>query len=145
MMPFDLALCPLQEQPNMTALIEADLFDTISDLLAEQEAASDDERRGGDRREYEHIQLLAPYDSSTLPKQEDFRQVQCRDLSPSGFSFVAYRRPTMEHVVIALGAIPFKFLVAKIVHSSPSECELNQDFLVGCRFVRRLTQETSKE
>ncbi|MCA9124221.1 MAG: hypothetical protein H6822_34035 [Planctomycetaceae bacterium] len=125
----------------MTALTEADLFDTISELLAEQNALSGDERREGTRRNYECIQLLAPYDANSLPLQEDFRQVQCRDLSPRGFSFISYRQPTTEHVVVALGTVPFKFFVAKIIHSSPSESELNQNYLVGCRFVRRLTEQ----
>lgn len=125
----------------MTALTEADLFDTISELLAEQNALNGDERREGARRNYDCIQLLAPYDANSLPLQEDFRQVQCRDLSPRGFSFISYRQPTTEHVVVALGTVPFKFFVAKIVHSGPSENELNQNYLVGCRFVRRLTEQ----
>ena len=122
----------------MTALIEADLFETISELLAEQNAMHGDERRDGARRSYDCVQLLAPYDANLLPKQEDFRQVQCRDLSPRGFSFLSYRQPATDHVVVALGAVPFKFFVAKIVHSGPSESELNGNHLVGCRFVRRL-------
>ena len=125
----------------MTVLIEADLFQTISDLLAEQHAISGNERREGTRRSYDCIQLLAPYDADWLPKQEDFRQVQCRDLSPRGFSFLSHRQPTTDHVVVALGAVPFKFFVAKIIHSSPSENELSQDYLVGCRFVRRLAEQ----
>jgi hypothetical protein len=124
----------------MTALIEAELFQTISELLAEQSALRGDDRREGTRRSYDCIQLLAPYDADVLPKQDDFRQVQCRDLSPSGFSFIAHRQPTTDHVVVALGAVPFKFFVAKIVHSGRSENTLGEDYLVGCRFVRRLAE-----
>lgn len=124
----------------MTALTESDLFETISELLAEQTALGGDERRAGERRNYDCIQLLAPYDADSLPLQEDFRQVQCRDLSPKGFSFLSYRQPETDHVVVALGTVPFKFFVAKIIHSSPSENELSQNFLVGCRFVRRLSE-----
>ncbi len=127
----------------MSALTDADLFDTISDLLAEQNAIHGDERRDGARRNYACIQLLAPYDANHLPLQEDFRQVQCRDLSPRGFSFVSYRQPTTDHVVVALGTVPFKFFVAKIIHSGLSESELSQNYLVGCRFVRRLTEQDS--
>jgi hypothetical protein len=125
----------------MTALIEADLFETISELLAEQHAISGDERREGARRSYDCIQLLAPYDANLLPKQEDFRQVQCRDLSPRGFSFLSYRQPATDHVVVALGAVPFKFFVAKIIHSNPSENEHSEGYLVGCRFIRRLSED----
>ncbi len=127
----------------MTALTESDLFETISELLAEQDAMYGDERRTGARRSYDCIQLLAPYDTNRLPQQEDFRQVQCRDLSPRGFSFLSYRQPETDHAIVALGAVPFKFFVAKIVHSSPSESEQNQNFLVGCRFVRRLSEQAS--
>jgi hypothetical protein len=135
--------CDAKGPDIMTALIEADLFQTISELLAEQNAISGDERRGGKRRSYNCIQLLAPYDANQLPQQEDFRQVQCRDLSPRGFSFLAHRQPATDHVVVALGAVPFKFFVAKIIHSGPSENELSQDYLVGCRFVRRLAEQGS--
>jgi len=125
----------------MTALTEADLFQTISELLAEQHAGCGDERREGARRSYDCIQLLAPYDTDRLPKQEDFRQVQCRELSPRGFSFLSDRQPTTDHVVVALGAVPFKFFVAKIIHNRPSEDQLSRGYLVGCRFVRRLAEQ----
>ena len=124
----------------MTALIEADLFDTISDLLAEQHTFSSDERRDGERREYEYIQLIAPYGETGLPQQENFRQVRCHDLSPRGFSFLSYQRPSTDNVV-ALGSVPFKFFVAKIAHVSSSENASAQDYLVGWRFVRRLTED----
>jgi len=37
--------------------------------------------------------------------------------------------------------VPFKFFVAKIVHSGLSESEQSQNYLVGCRFVRRLSEQ----
>lgn len=122
----------------ITANRDAELVSTITALLAEQATLDTDERRGEERRCYGCVQLLAPYDGETLPVQSDFRQVRCRDLSPAGFSFLSYRQPRTNFVVIALGAVPFKFFAAEIVHISLSEDEHGQDFLIGCRFVTRL-------
>ncbi len=122
----------------MTAQHEFDLLETIDELLTEQDSAYHDERRGGQRHGYDCVQLLAPYDGHRLPTQEEFRQVQCRDLSPTGFSFLAYRQPATEFLLVALGAVPFKFFVAKIIHVRASEHDVNQSFLIGCRFVRRV-------
>ncbi|MBP88766.1 MAG: hypothetical protein CMJ64_18980 [Planctomycetaceae bacterium] len=115
-----------------------ELLSTIELLLSEQGVDPVEERRSGDRRHYECTQLLAPFDQQHLPQQADFRQVHCRDLSPSGFSFYSYRRPDTDHVVVALGAIPFKFFVAEIVHANVVDGENGQEFFIGCRFVRRL-------
>ena len=62
----------------------------------------------------------------------------CRDLSSTGFSFVSYRQPQTDYVIIALGAVPFKFFVAEIAHVSRAETLNTTNFLVGCRFLRRV-------
>lgn len=122
----------------ITSNNDAELVTTISKLLSEQEALGNDERRVEERRQFGCVQLLAPYDGDTLPSQADFRQVQCRDVSPTGFSFLTYRQPNTNHVVVALGAVPFKFFAAEIAHVSLAETESTQNFLVGCKFVQRL-------
>lgn len=123
----------------MTIATDVGLFTTVQSALSEQRFASEEDRRTGERRRYECTQLLAPYDARTLPQQADFRQVQCHDLSPTGFSFYSYRKPETENVVIALGAIPFKFFVAEIIHMSRSEEGDGRNFLIGCHFLQRLT------
>lgn len=119
------------------------MLSAIELLLSNQGTEPLQERRGGERRRYVCTQLLAPYDQGELPQQADFRQVRCRDISPTGFSFRSYRRPETQYVVVALGAIPFKFFVAEIVRANRVQSENGLEYLIGCRFVRRLSEQPS--
>lgn len=125
----------------MLSQLEADsnLFSMIHSLLDEQIPVGTVERRGGERRAYSCQQLLAPYDGWTLPRQAEFRLVQCQDISPSGFSFISKRRPEYEHLVVALGAVPFTFFAAQVMHAKTIAATPGQPYLVGCRFLNRLT------
>ena len=114
------------------------LLSAIELLLSDQGTEPTQERRGRERRRYACTQLLAPYDQGALPQQADFRQVKCHDISPTGFSFRSYRRPQTEHVVVALGAIPFKFFAAEIVRVDRVQSENGLEYLIGCRFIQRL-------
>jgi hypothetical protein len=116
----------------------AALFEALHELLEEQlETAAD--RRQTARHAYECIQLLAFYDGRNSPGQADFRGVLCCDLSPGGFSFFADEAPRLPFVIIALGAIPFKFFVARVLRVRPAESEGNAGHLVACRFLRRIS------
>jgi len=123
---------------------EFELFRTVGDLLNEQRGQSDSERRNQVRRPYQCVQLLAPYDGNKLPVQADFRQVQCQDLSENGFSFMSYRRPDTRWVIVALGAVPFLFFAAEIVHIGSVDVHPEYEFQVGCRFTRRVTAHGGK-
>ena len=125
----------------MLSQLEADsnLFSMIHSLLDEQAPLGTVERRGGDRRVYACPQLLAPYDGWTLPSQADFRLVQCQDISPSGFSFISKQRPEYEHLIIALGTVPFTFFAAQVMHAKTTAAIPGRPYLVGCKFLNRLT------
>ena len=118
---------------------EANLFSMIHALLDEQAPVGVVERRAGDRRAYACPQLLAPYDGWTLPRQSEFRLVQCQDLSPSGFSFVSKRRPDYEYLIIALGSVPFSFFSAQVMHAKTTSALPAGLYVVGCKFLNRLT------
>ena len=124
----------------MTTAVDFDvaLFESIASLIREQNQATTRNRRGNDRHAYPCVQLLAAFDGTRLPSQAEFRQVLCHDLSPQGFSFLSDCRPEASHVVVALGQVPFRFFVAEVMHVRPTETEQGHDYLIGCRFVRRL-------
>ena len=86
--------------------------------------------------------MLAPYDGRNLPVQADFRQVQCHDISPRGFFFFLPERPDYEHLVVALGAVPFTFFSAQIMHAKETVHGSIAQFLVGCRFTDRIEAES---
>lgn len=118
----------------------ATLFSLIHSLLEEQESLVTVERRKGDRHAYTCSQLMAPYDGWTLPKQADFRLMPCQDISPTGFSFLSQERPEYEHLVIALGTVPFKFFSAQVMHVKFADSSAAGLYVVGCRFLHRLSE-----
>jgi len=120
--------------------VDAAFFDMIHSLLDAQSTDENRERRGDRRHPYRHVQLMAPYDGHELPLQADFRPVQCHDLSPNGFSFHAPGPPDFDHIVIALGTVPFTFFSAEVVHVHEAPGGSVPQYLVGCRFVRRIEE-----
>lgn len=96
------------------------------------------ESRKAKRRPYHCAQLLAPLKGKNPPAQTDFTLVQCRDISPHGFSYYSHTRPTTSRVVVALGLAPFSFFVAEIVRIQRPESG-EGPMLVGCQFLHRLT------
>jgi len=120
---------------------DVDLYREITELLQEQRSLLGSDRRTNDRRPYECLQLVAPYDGVSLPGQEAFRQERCNDLSSTGFSFISTRRPATSKVVVALGQVPFLFFVAEIVHVHDVASDFGDEFFVGCHFLHRVAQE----
>ena len=116
---------------------DASFFDMIHGLLQEQVEPDVVERRQGERRPFNQVQLLAWYNGVSMPTQADFFQVRCQDLSAEGFSFLVDEPPTHPFVVIALGVVPFLFFVAEIKRMQPHKART--EILVGCQFVRRIT------
>jgi len=105
-------------------------------FAAIHEAMESSDRRRGERRDYECVQLLAAFDGQELPGQQDFQHERCCDLSPQGMSFLTRRPPNQPFLVVALGEVPFTFVVAKIIRVTP----LEQPGLVkiGCEFQRKI-------
>lgn len=114
------------------------MLQVVQDLL-NQETVVGRERRQSQRRVFNCVQLLAPYDGKRLPAQAEFRPVRCRDLSTQGFSFYTIERPAHRQVIVALGEIPFTFVVAEIRNVQVVERQGRNQYMVGCRFVRRLS------
>jgi hypothetical protein len=114
----------------------AAFFEALHELLEEQKGSSD--RRRAARHAYECVQLLALYDGRNSPAQADFRGVLCHDLSPGGFSFYADEAPRLPYVIVALGAIPFNFFVARVLRVTLAEAEAEASHIVACRFIRRV-------
>ena len=93
------------------------------------------ERRKSKRFAYSVVQSLATYDGANLPKKSDFRQVNCRDLSATGISFLFPSRLESEHVLFALGKPPQLFYVtAQVISCRPAP----RGFIVGCSFLTKV-------
>ncbi len=116
---------------------DANFFALVHHVL-EASISADVDRRDNRRRGFSCLQFIAPYVDGRMPTQSEFRRVLCRDLSPTGFSFVSNDPPDSEYLVVALGAAPFIFVSAQIVHHWPDEAEGKPVWIAGCRFIARI-------
>ncbi|MBS0207640.1 MAG: PilZ domain-containing protein [Planctomycetes bacterium] len=119
-----------------TTVPDAQLFSMVYELTHQ---AKGDERRNRLRQSYPTVQLIAPYRQGVLPKREDFRPVQCQDLSTGGFSFYLAELPDFDRLVVALATSSQSIhLTAAVAHSRPAESNEGPLFLIGCRFLGRV-------
>ena len=93
----------------------------------------------GPRYDYRVVQSVAPYDSTRLPTSDMFLQVQCRDLSKGGMSFIWPNAADFSQVVIRLQT-PGRTLglVGRVARSRPLDGS-DSEFLVGCEFIDRVS------
>jgi diguanylate cyclase len=106
------------------------------------EVASDDEstdRRTQARYSYPRVQSIAPYVAGRAPAADEFREVQCRDLTSGGISFWLPSPPEFSSLVVALGKDgTLKHLLAEVSHTAVVRNGDKTVCLVGCRFTERL-------
>ena len=97
------------------------------------------ERRDSTRKSYTSRQRVAPYDGREMPQRSAFEEVQCLDLSLSGFSFLASEPPAYEQLVVRFfGAKNLVYVIAQIVNRTQIADDPQPLFRVGCRFSGRL-------
>ncbi len=119
-----------------TSLDDARLYSLLHEM--DGEPVSRSERRDGERGDYICQQLVAPYSGGPLPDQAEFRHVECRDLSTTGFSFMSDAVPDTDRLVIALGRVPFRFFIAQVVNHKPEMAGGKPSYRIGCRFCQRV-------
>lgn len=95
--------------------------------------------RSSPRRAYPYRQQVAPYLNGVLPSRGEFSEVQFRDISAGGVSFVLDHPPAFDMVVLALGCPPnFHYVSARVVNVSEELHKDGHNFIVGCCFVGRV-------
>lgn len=93
-------------------------------------------RRNAARRSFEFMQQVAPYHGGMLPGKASFREVECVDISATGFSFLSSQLPDFDSVVVALGVAPRQVHVwAQIVNRFQVDDGAAPLYRIGCRFV----------
>jgi PAS domain S-box-containing protein len=109
----------------------------LDDVGRASESVQNDRRRR-ERTPYPYIQYVAPHTGKTLPSFRSFSPVRCRDISPTGFSFLAPSLPAFDSIVIAFGSAPsIIYLVADIVHTTRCVIDGEDLYIVGCRYSSR--------
>lgn len=116
---------------------DPELFDLVHRLLHGEQPNRVVDRRDDPRRSFRCIQLMAFYTPPQMPNAAEFQQIPCDDLSTQGLGFFLREEPIHKHVVIALGNVPFKFLLAEIVRTQQVRHEDEAVYRIGCKFVGR--------
>jgi len=141
----------------------ANFYNLIHQLVEAAELGETAERRGDRRRSFRSTQRIALQHGPGIPDESEFFDVQCHDLTGSGFSFLLSGPPKFDSLVAAFGPPPHSVYVAArvshcdevLVHSSGlvervgdsrqhtgGQGSAGRDatpmVLVGCRFVKRL-------
>ena len=150
----------------MESEIDAIFYGLIHQLSTGSLAKEPTEQRTRERRPFPSRQRIAPWDGHGCPAESEFVEVQCHDLTQSGFSFLLLSRPTFTSLVAEFGVAPDLIYVgAQVLHYSrvlvhpsgvvehvrhhengkgkePQEREAGESgvsrILVGCRFTRRI-------
>lgn len=148
--------------PSLESEIDAQFYEMIF-RLSEGSSAALDDRRQEPRHAYNMLQKVAPYDGRWFPAPNEFVEVQCHDLTRSGFSFLLPRRPAFKSIVASFqGPDETMYFEAEVVQVSRALIQPGGDvevfgnrppalsalqpgtrpaLMIGCRFVRRLQPE----
>lgn len=91
-------------------------------------------------------QRVAPYLNGVLPTSSKFVEVECEDLSSTGFSFLFPHKPHYDQVAVAFGSPedPF-YRIAAIRNCTQIGTPENPMFRIGCVFTDRISGEALGE
>jgi hypothetical protein len=105
----------------------------------ESDTATEDDRRRSERHSFPATQRVVPCGrNGAATVDADFQLVRCHDLSTSGISFYWPTAPKFDHVIVALaGPKGTTRVLANVVFSGLQPGE-PPEYLIGCRFIRRL-------
>jgi PAS domain S-box-containing protein len=96
------------------------------------------DRRSKKRRSFPIKQCIAPIVGGSMPAPDLYREVDCHDLSCSGFSYRSNGIPDYQKIVVALGKQGgIIHVIAEVVHVTPLLNPGEELYLVGCRYIGR--------
>ena len=102
-------------------------------------SATEQERRRSERHSFPATQRIAPCGKNgAMAVDEDFSLVHCHDLSTSGISFYWPTAPKFDHVIVALASQKGTTRVLAHVVFAGKQPDATGEYLIGCRFLRRL-------
>jgi PAS domain S-box-containing protein len=100
------------------------------------------ERRQRTRRQFPYVQMIAPLVAGHAPEEHHFRPVRCRDISPTGFSFLSPVPPDFQDLMVALGGeSTTTYLAARVMHATIVERDNKAAYIVGCRYLSRAKKD----
>ncbi|HEY2880993.1 MAG TPA: GAF domain-containing protein [Pirellulales bacterium] len=101
-------------------------------------AGPEADRRQRSRRSFPYVQMIAPMVDGQPPQDHQFRSVRCRDISPTGFSYLSTTPPDFQDLMVALGSdSTTTYLAARVMHATIVERDNKIAYVVGCRYLAR--------
>jgi hypothetical protein len=102
-------------------------------------AQSSRDLRTSPRRSYQYRQRIAPMYTAAIPTKRDFFEVECKDISAGGVSFLLECEPDFNALVVGLGRAPdLAYFSARVARISQETTNGKTYHLVGCRFTGRI-------
>jgi PAS domain S-box-containing protein len=104
------------------------------------------DRRVRTRRSFPYVQMIAPMVNGEMPPEHRFRPVRCRDISPTGFSFLSPTPPDFQDLMVALGGeTTTTYLAARVMHATIVERDNKAAYIVGCRYLSRANADEDSQ
>lgn len=103
---------------DIRSQVDAGFFELVHQMTGFLREDMDGERRQSQRQAFLTTQRIAPYDGRRFPKEADFFEVRCRDLTGRGFSFLMDEQPYFTQLVAEFGEDPnVIYVVAEITRT----------------------------
>ena len=95
------------------------------------------------RQPFNEQQFIAPYSGAgPLPNDDEFRAVQCHDLSARGLSFLCDQPPEFQKFVVRLGkGTGTYYVLARVANVADVGTEAWPRYRVGCSFIERVPSD----
>lgn len=90
------------------------------------------------RRSFKRLQRIAACVDDRFPEEVMFREIECEDVSPTGFSYLLPEVPEGDRVVMSLGGgANLTYMTATVKSSSNLGTDSNPMFRIVCEFTAR--------
>lgn len=118
---------------------DVEFYAMVHEMKRAAESLSQDTcRRDRSRVAFNCKQWIAPMAGATVPRDSEFVEVACRDISTSGFSYLETAVPDSSVLSVRLGkAGAWIYLTAEVVRCETTPLHEGEGYLMGCKFIGR--------
>lgn len=118
---------------------DVEFYSMVHEMKLQAEAASADVcRRDRARVPFHCKQWIAPMLGSVVPRDAEFVEVACRDISTSGFAYLKSEVPESSVLAVRLGKPgAWIYLTAEVVRCEATALDDGEGYVMGCKFIGR--------
>jgi len=118
---------------------DVEFYSMVHQMKRAAESASQDVcRRDRARVPFHCKQWIAPMLGSAVPRDAEFVEVACRDISTSGFSYLETSVPESNLLSVRLGKPgAWIYLTAEVMRCESTPLTEGEGYIMGCKFIGR--------